>query len=136
MKISVAMCTYNGARFVGEQLESIAAQTRPPDELVVCDDCSEDTTSQIVRDFATATPFPVQLVVNESIHGSTRNFEKAISLCSGDVIALSDQDDVWRNHKLATIERCFSEDARIGLVFSDAEVVDERLNTLAPRPLE
>jgi hypothetical protein len=133
MKISVAMCTYNGARFLREQLDSIAAQARPPDELVICDDASTDATSEIVRDFATSTLFPVRLHANDGILGSTKNFEKAIKLCSGDVIALSDQDDVWRSDKLALIEKCFSEDPDIGMVFSDAEIVDEQLRTLGRR---
>src|SRR3954470_17842517 len=92
---SVAMCTYNGARFLGEQLASVAAQTRPPDELVVCDDRSTDETASLVRDFAAAAPFRVRLHVNERNLGSTRNFERAVSLCEGDLIALSDQDDEW-----------------------------------------
>ncbi len=56
-KLSVAMCTYNGARYLREQLESIAGQTRPPDELVICDDCSDDATDRIVRDFANGSFF-------------------------------------------------------------------------------
>ena len=66
MKFSVAMCTYNGARFLREQLDSIAAQTRPPDELVVCDDRSTDGTTAVVEAFAASAPFPVRLHVNDS----------------------------------------------------------------------
>ena len=78
-RFSVAMCTYNGARFVGGQLESIAAQTRPPDELVVCDDRSSDETVSAVERFAREATFPVRLSVNERNLGSTKNFERAIS---------------------------------------------------------
>ncbi len=133
MKISVAMCTHNGARYVREQLDSIAKQTRSPDELVICDDASEDATNEIVRDFAASVSFPVHLHANEGILGSTKNFEKAISICAGDVIALSDQDDVWRADKLAVIEETFSENPGTGMVFSDAEIVDEQLGTLGRR---
>jgi len=133
MKISVAMCTHNGARYLREQLDSIAGQTRSPDELVVCDDASVDATNEIVRDFATSVSFPVRLHANEDILGSTKNFEKAITICAGDVIALSDQDDVWRADKLAVIEKTFSENPGIGMVFSDAEIVDEQLGTLGRR---
>src|SRR3954470_19039846 len=85
---SVAMCTYNGARFLGAQLASVAAQTRPPDELVVCDDRSTDETADIVRAFASRAPFPVRLHVNEENLGSTKNFERALSFCEGEVIVL------------------------------------------------
>jgi Glycosyl transferase family 2 len=124
-KFSVAMCTYGGARFVGAQLESIAAQTRPPDELVVCDDRSPDETARIVEGFAAVAPFAVRLHVNERNLGSTKNFERAISLCEGDLIALSDQDDVWLPGKLARLEEEFRRRPRAALVFSDAEIADE-----------
>lgn len=122
---SVAMCTYNGARFIGAQLASVAAQTRTPDELVVCDDRSTDETARVVRDFANTAPFPVRLHVNEQNLGSTKNFERALSLCEGDLIALSDQDDAWLPQKLARLEEEFARDASALVVFSDAGIVDE-----------
>jgi glycosyltransferase involved in cell wall biosynthesis len=123
---SVAMCTYNGARFVGEQLESIAAQTLAPSELVVCDDRSTDETVRLVESFAARAPFPVRLGVNERNLGSTKNFERAVSLCGGELIALSDQDDVWLPGKLARLAAEFAQAPEAGLVFSDAEIVDEQ----------
>ena len=125
MKFSVAMCTYNGAAYLEEQLDSIARQIRLPDELVVCDDNSSDESLRILRSFAARSAFPVRLHSNESNLGSTKNFEKAICLCSGDVIALADQDDVWHPEKLAILEREFSSTPDVGLVFTDAEIVDE-----------
>lgn len=122
---SVAMCTYNGARFLGAQLASIAAQTRTPDELVVCDDRSTDETARIVRDFAFTAPFRVRLHVNEENLGSTKNFERALSLCEGDLIALCDQDDAWLPSKLARLEDEFARDPAALVVFSDASIVDE-----------
>lgn len=130
MRLSVAMCTYNGARYVGEQLASMAAQTRTPGELVVCDDRSTDETVSIVEDFASRAPFPVRLHVNEENLGSTKNFERAVSLCEGEVIVLSDQDDVWVEGKLERMEAEFARSPRVGLVFTDAEVVDESLRPL------
>lgn len=124
------MCTYNGARYLREQLDSIAAQTRPPDELVVCDDRSTDRTTDIVRDFASSATFPVRLFVNTENLGSTKNFERAVSLCEGDAIALADQDDVWHPSKLRRLEDALTQSPRAGLVFTDAEVVDERLAPL------
>jgi glycosyltransferase involved in cell wall biosynthesis len=133
MQISIAMATYNGALYLPEQLASIAAQTRPPDELIVCDDCSTDSTAAIVDEFARRAPMPVKFQVNERNLGSTRNFERAIACCTGDVIAMCDQDDVWRNDKLQLIEDAFSRAPAAGLVFSDAEIVDENLNSLGRR---
>jgi hypothetical protein len=130
MKISVAMCTYDGARYLREQLDSIATQTRRPDELVVCDDASADTTREILTAFAATAPFPVRLHVNEQNLGSTRNFERAIRLCEGDLIALADQDDVWLPEKLHRIEDRLLRNPKVGLVFTDAEVVNEDLQPL------
>ena len=130
MKLSVAMCTYNGADFLSDQLESIIAQSRLPDEIVVCDDGSTDETQSLLKQFATTSPVPVSLYFNEKNLGSVKNFEKAINLCSGDVIALSDQDDVWRADKLELIEDAFYKSPKAGVVFSDAEIVDENLKSL------
>ena len=118
------MCTYNGARFLPEQLESIAAQTRLPDELVVCDDGSADESPEIVRNFAKSAAFPVRLEINERNVGSTKNFEKAIRLCQGDLISLADQDDVWKPHKLAALETILEGHPEAGYAFSDAELID------------
>lgn len=130
MKISVAMCTYNGATFLPAQLQSILAQIRPPDEIVICDDGSTDTTRTVLENFAAESPIPINLHFNEQNLGSVKNFEKAINLCTGDVIALSDQDDVWRNDKLQLSESVFNKSPNTGLVFSDAAIVDENLEPL------
>ncbi|MBC7795807.1 MAG: glycosyltransferase family 2 protein, partial [Pyrinomonadaceae bacterium] len=127
---SIALCTYNGAKFLDEQLESIARQTRLPDELVICDDCSTDETAQIVKRFAETGVFPVRFCVNEKNLGSTKNFEKAIELCAGEIIFLCDQDDFWEPTKIEKIVAEFEQDGQIGLVFSDAEIVDENLRKL------
>jgi hypothetical protein len=121
------MCTYHGALYLREQLDSIAGQTRLPDELVVCDDGSADDTLAILEGFAAAARFPVRIHVNPTQLGTPKNFERAIGLASGEVIALADQDDVWYPHKLERLEQGFARSERIGLVFSDADVVDERL---------
>jgi len=130
MKISVAMCTYNGAEFLPQQLQSIVEQLRPPDEIVICDDGSTDKTQALLKQFAAESPIPVSLRFNDQNLGSSRNFEQAIRLCAGDVIALSDQDDVWRSDKLQYVEESFNGTPRAGLFFSDAEIVDVDLNPL------
>jgi len=132
-KLSVALCTHNGSRFLRDQLESIAAQTRIPDELIVSDDGSTDSTGQIVADFARQAPFPVRWHTHPTPTGSTENFEKAITLCEGDIIALSDQDDVWLPDRLQATESAFQSDAGAGAFFSDAEIVDDSLNPLGYR---
>ena len=133
MRISVAMCTYNGAAFLPAQLESIAQQTRPPDEIIVCDDASTDETRAILQSFARGSSIPLSLYFSDENAGSVKNFERAIGLCSGDVIALSDQDDVWRADKLQLIEQSFISNPAAGVVFSDAEIVDKDLTPLGKR---
>lgn len=100
MRISIALCTFNGAAFLAEQLNSLRAQSRLPDELVVCDDGSTDTTITILENFSKIAPFPVHIHRNPATLGACENFIKAIGLCRGDFIALSDQDDIWQPNKL------------------------------------
>ncbi len=129
-KISIALGTYNGAEFLGAQLESFRAQTRPPDELIVTDDCSTDETAKIVENFARSVAFPVKFQRNPRNLGSTRNFAEAIALCTGDLIFLSDQDDVWQPHKIEKIAAEFENNVSLGFIFSDADLVDENLAPL------
>jgi len=130
MDVSIALCTYNGEKFLREQLESINQQSLLPAELVVCDDCSRDRTISILREFEGQASFPVHIHQNDKNLGSTKNFEKAINLCRGDVIALSDQDDVWKPNKLQRLVEVLSYDPDAGYVFSNAELVDEQLQPL------
>lgn len=129
-RLSVALCVYNGADYIQEQLDSIAAQGRLPDELVVCDDRSVDGTPEIVEAFASRVAFPVRLFVNEENLGYTKNLEKAITLSTGDIIFPSDHDDVWHPEKLGRAEEILSNSPQVGAVFSNAEIVDEYLNPL------
>lgn len=130
VRLSVAMCTHNGSRYLREQLNSIAAQSRRPDELVVCDDRSVDDTRDIIQEFASAATFPVQLFVSDDQLGFVKNFEKAVGLCRGEIIALCDQDDVWSRLKLERMAAAFESSPDLGLVFSDAQLVDENLKPL------
>ena len=128
MRISVAMATFNGERFIAEQLASLRAQTRLPDELVVCDDQSTDRTLDLVEQFARTAPFEVRIHRNERNLGFGDNFLRAASLCRGDWIAFCDQDDVWLADKLATAERYTHLPGRNVLVVAhNADVVDESL---------
>lgn len=130
MRISIGMCTYNGERFLREQLASFVGQTRLPDELVVCDDRSKDGTWKILEEFRADAPFDVTLVQNETNLGSTANCEKALSLCTGDVLLPSDQDDAWLPGKLEAIERAFAANPGASVVIGDVVVVDARLRPL------
>lgn len=125
LRISVAMCTYNGHCFLLEQLRSIQSQTRPPDELVICDDRSTDATPDIVHEFARNAPFHVSFAVNDVHLGTTANFAKSISLCRFECIALCDQDDVWQPRKLERLGAVLLKNERFGAAFSDAELIDE-----------
>jgi glycosyltransferase involved in cell wall biosynthesis len=122
--ISVALCAYNGARYLGEQLASIAAQTRKPSELVACDDGSSDETIALLEQFSSQVDYPVRIVRNQRKLGSTKNFEQAIGLCRGEFIALSDQDDWWNPKKLETMVRALQQHSAGG-VFSDGALMDE-----------
>jgi hypothetical protein len=133
VKISVAMCTYNGAEFLPAQLASIVQQSRPPDEIVICDDASTDATRSLLEQFANSSEIPVALHFNTENLGTIKNFEQAICLCTGDAIALSDQDDVWRKDKLELTEAAFQKNPNAGVIFSDAEIVDANLNPLGRR---
>lgn len=125
-KISIALCTYNGAKFLPEQLESFLKQTRRPDELFIGDDRSTDETVSQIEEFRDRAPFPVHLRINEKNLGSTKNFEQTIMACTGDLIFLCDQDDIWMPEKIAAIESEFDRSENIGMVFTDAELIDEQ----------
>ncbi|WP_455669615.1 glycosyltransferase family 2 protein [Phocaeicola sp.] len=92
--ISIAMATYNGSKYIREQLDSILAQTLQDFELIICDDCSTDVTWNILQEYAKRdTRFHIYRNIENL--GFKKNFEKAISCCTGEFIALSDQDDIW-----------------------------------------
>lgn len=130
LKLSVAMCTFNGARFLPEQLQSIAGQTRLPDELVISDDGSTDGGIELIESFCRSASFHCRFEVNKSTLGSTRNFEKAIASCNGEVISLADQDDVWNHGKLDSIATVLENDHGVGAVFGDAELIDDESRKL------
>jgi hypothetical protein len=133
LRLSVALCTFNGEPYLEEQLASILAQGRPPEEVVICDDGSADRTIDILRDFAKSTGFPVRIVLNPGRLGFTKNFEKAIRLCEGDVIVLSDQDDCWYQTRLAMLEKAFVANPAQGLIFSDADLMDQESRLVGKR---
>ena len=123
--VSVVMATFNGERFLEEQLRSIFAQTYRPIELVISDDASEDSTPSILSRYE-KTP-GVQIFYQQKNHGIASNFSFAASQASGRFMAFSDQDDIWEKNK---IERLVSEIGDSNLIYSDSLLVSENGNSL------
>lgn len=123
--ISIAMATYNGAAFLRGQLDSFAGQSLLPDELVITDDGSSDATAQVVADFAAIAPFAVRFVRNDERLGFNGNFARAIDLARGEIIFISDQDDLWYPDKIATVAARFDDDPRCLCVVNDQMIADE-----------
>lgn len=125
--ISVALCTHNGATYIEEQVVSILSQVPAPRQLVVSDDASSDETVARVREVASRYP-AVALTVfqNSPPLGVTKNFEQAIRACTSDLIALSDQDDVWLAGRLSQFAAEFAARPTVVLLHSDARLVDEK----------
>lgn len=126
MKVSIAMATYNGEKYLKEQLDSILAQSVQDFELIVCDDCSSDSTVQILNEYA-KNDTRIKVFANEKNLGFKKNFEKAISLCSADFITLSDQDDVWTKNHLEILLNSIGKNDLIG---GDAFICDSNANPI------
>lgn len=128
-EVSIALCTYNGERFLGEQLDSLLAQTHQSLEIVAVDDSSQDRTIDILQRYAQRDR-RIRIFQTPRNVGYRRNFEIAMLLCHGDFIALCDQDDIWSPNKLHHLLQ------RIGtapMIYSNSELVDEVGNRLGIR---
>ncbi|MDO9219960.1 MAG: glycosyltransferase family 2 protein [Thiobacillus sp.] len=126
MKISVCLAMYNGANYLVPQIRSILDQLGQFDEIVVVDDCSQDESVQIVNAFGDSR---IRLIRNDSNLGILAAFEGALRESAGDIIFLSDQDDVWLPGK---VERCLAALVDCPLVVTDCAVVDSELELLSP----
>ena len=127
--ISVMVTTFQGARFLGEQLTSIVAQERPADEIVVCDDGSTDGGPELARDLLKGAGIPVTVTVNPHRLGVVANVESGIRCTSGDLIVLADQDDVWLPGHLKAVEAALAAGVPAA-VFCNAELVDAQSRPL------
>lgn len=127
MTVSVAMASYNGNDFIREQLDSVLSQLGTADELVVSDDGSTDGTREILSEYAQKDARVK--VIDGPQKGVIRNFEKAVTACTGDVIFLCDQDDVWDDDKYAAVTAAFDDDT-VMLVMHDARLVDKEKNVV------
>lgn len=123
-RFSVCMATYNGAKYLRAQIDSILSQLRPDDELLVSDDGSSDDTIDILRDYGAA----LRIVGQSRVGGVVPNFARVLGAASGDFIALADQDDVWLAGRL---DRMRAELASVDLVMTNARVVDSQLRSVA-----
>lgn len=130
MKISVALCTYNGEKFLSEQLNSILDQTYNVHEIIICDDNSSDQTINIIKSFQNKYPDLIFLYQNNPELGTIKNFEKAISLTTGDLIFLSDQDDIWFENKVYKYSEFFQQNKKCLLLFSNGDLINEGGNEI------
>ena len=121
---SVALCTYNGENYIRKQIDSILNQTVKVDEIVVCDDGSTDETLSIIESFRENTSVDIRIYRNETNLGVCANFQKAVDLCNGDIIFLSDQDDVWHGDKVETVVGYFNLHHQKQVVFTDGQLID------------
>lgn len=129
---SVALCTYNGARFIEQQLQSIADQHLKPDEVVICDDGSTDNTLKLIEQFSQNNPYlNIRLYRNSENLGYVANFEQAIKLCRNEYIFLSDQDDIWVPEKSA-IQLSYMLAPNTLLSFSNAVRISDKSEALSP----
>lgn len=124
LKISVAMTTCNGQDYVEQQLLSLMKQMRCPDEVVISDDCSDDSTVRIIEDFIENNSLNWRLIKNEERLGFKQNFRRAIENTTGDVVFLCDQDDIWCEDKLESISGIFAAHNDVCAVNSSFTVID------------
>jgi glycosyltransferase involved in cell wall biosynthesis len=129
MKISVALCTYNGEKFIKEQLESILNQTVSVDEIIICDDNSKDKTVSICQEILSESGKEYKIIVNEASLGVSNNFLKALKMTTGDYIFTCDQDDVWLEKKVEIFISEAEKSNRL-LYFSNGELVDSNNHSL------
>ena len=124
MKISVCMATYNGEKYIKEQLESILSQIGENDEVIISDDSSTDNTVEIIKAFSDNR---IKIFENQKFKSPIFNFENALNNATGDIIVLSDQDDIWKANKIETIKKYMH---NYDLVLSDATIIDEYGNLI------
>ncbi|MED0824267.1 glycosyltransferase [Bacillus pacificus] len=126
MKVSVVMTTYNGEKYVCEQLNSIYRQTQPPNEVIICDDCSTDKTAQIINEFIEKHNLTNWIFsVNQENKGWQRNFLEAMEKATGDILFLCDQDDVWLNDKIECMTNVIKSNDKVKCLAGNIVTIDE-----------
>lgn len=120
--VSIALCTYNGAKYLRRQLDTLVGQTYPNLEIIAIDDGSTDDTVAILNEYGVQHPF-IKVYQNTQNLGYVKNFERAIGLCTGAYIALADQDDIWDANKIQLMVDNIGDNT---LIYHDSEFVDEQ----------
>ena len=126
MKISVAFIVYNGSQYLRTQLDSILAQTHKVDEIIICDDSSYDNTQKILEEYKNKLPNLFFNNYNTENIGPTKNIEKAIQACTGELILLADQDDYWEPNKVHTIVKWFEQNPTMNGVFTNGSLMNSK----------
>lgn len=124
MSVSIAMCTYQGEKYIKEQLESIIYQTVKPNEIVICDDCSTDSTLKLAVEILEKSTVDYCIIRNEKRLGAVKNFEQCILRCKGDIIFFCDQDDYWKANKIECFLSIFK-NPEVVYCYSDGQVIDK-----------
>ncbi|WP_281165348.1 glycosyltransferase family 2 protein [Liquorilactobacillus sicerae] len=126
MKISVAIATYNGEHFIERQLESIKCQTQLPDEVIICDDCSQDGTVEIVKNYIRKSKLlNWKIEINRTNLGYKKNFFQLLTKVTGDLIFLSDQDDHWKPNKIEVMAKTIQQNPSLGTLNSAISLIDQ-----------
>lgn len=128
MKISIALCTFNGEKYIQEQLESLLNQTHQPDEIIISDDGSTDNTVKIVQDILEKSSIHYILYQQSPSLGVFKNFEFSLSQCNGDLVFPCDQDDIWKSNKIEAHLEVHQLHPNVHLVYSNADVVFEKID--------
>lgn len=137
MKVSVALATYNGQEYILEQLDSLRKQTVLPDEVIICDDCSTDNTYSIIREYIKNYTLTKWKVVRNSYNiGYIQNFKRSLSMTSGDIIYLCDQDDIWCSNKIAMMNYILCHNDNIKLLGTAVELIDDKTRKISKNKFE
>jgi glycosyltransferase involved in cell wall biosynthesis len=128
-QISVCMATFNGERYIKDQLKSILIQLRSTDEVIIVDDASKDKTRQIISELRDER---IHLISQEVNRGVLATFEEAIRRASGEIIFLSDQDDLWAANKVKEFVNAFQSHPEAEVAICDAALIDDRAAVIAP----
>lgn len=135
-KISLAMTTYNGEMYIEKQLTSIVKQSKSVDEVVICDDCSTDKTTEIIEQFINNNKLKNwKLYINKSNKGFAENFKQAIKYTTGDIIFLSDQDDEWKRDKIQIMSDIVLNDNQKKLLACSLGFIDQDSISFMPQDL-
>jgi len=124
MTISICMATYNGEKYIKEQLDSILSQISENDEIIISDDTSTDKTVEIIKSYKDNR---IKIFENQKFKSPIFNFENALKHANNNIMVLADQDDIWKPNKIEIIKKHMQE---FDLVLSDADIIDENGNVL------